>query len=448
MGAHRDARTRRPSTLSSAATSCRSRCLPRSRRASACGSSMRRGDPTQGYRVPADRTSSPPASPRCSRRSSRCSRLAGIFVLLAPMYRSSRNYRDALKVATFGAVPVLLAGATLLLPVMALVGVIAFVHSLFLFWLGAKQVLHVGREEQAEFVGIAMLLLSVAATIAGAAPAHWVSSDADWGKIFSSLFTVRSKEFPMALVSMRQLLDHAADNGYGLPAFNVNNLEQVQAIMAAAAETDSPVIMQASAGARKYAGEVFLRHLIQAAVESYPNIPVVMHQDHGQSPAVCQSAMKLGFSSRDDGRLAEGRRQDHRRLRVQRRRHAQGRRHGARHRRHRRRRAGLPGLAGDDEGRQGGRPRRRRHDDARDAAHRPRPGRRLRQIHAARCAGHRHRHVARRLQVHAQAHRRHPRHRPHQGDPRAHPEHAPGHARQFVRAAGPARRSSARTAAT
>ncbi len=101
----------------------------------------------------------------------------------------------------------------------------------------------------------------------------------------------------MPLVSMRQLLDHAADNGYGLPAFNVNNLEQVQAIMAAAAETDSPVIMQASAGARKYAGETFLRHLIEAAVESYPDIPVVMHQDHGQSPDVCQSAMRLGFTS-------------------------------------------------------------------------------------------------------------------------------------------------------
>ena len=101
----------------------------------------------------------------------------------------------------------------------------------------------------------------------------------------------------MPLVSMRQLLDHAAEHDYGLPAFNVNNLEQVQAIMAAAAATDSPVIMQASAGARKYAGEVFLRHLIEAAVESYPAIPVVMHQDHGQSPDVCSSAMKLGFTS-------------------------------------------------------------------------------------------------------------------------------------------------------
>src|SRR5512144_1721739 len=101
----------------------------------------------------------------------------------------------------------------------------------------------------------------------------------------------------MPLVSMRQLLDHAAEHDYGLPAFNVNNLEQVQAIMAAAAETDSPVIMQASAGARKYAGEVFLRHLIEAAVESYPAIPVVMHQDHGQNPEVCRGAMDLGFSS-------------------------------------------------------------------------------------------------------------------------------------------------------
>ena len=110
----------------------------------------------------------------------------------------------------------------------------------------------------------------------------------------------------MPLVSMRQLLDHAAEHGYGLPAFNVNNLEQVQAIMSAAAETDSPVIMQASAGARKYAGEAFLHHLIEAAVETYPAIPIVMHQDHGQSPAVCESAIKLGFSSvMMDGSLKE-----------------------------------------------------------------------------------------------------------------------------------------------
>ena len=101
----------------------------------------------------------------------------------------------------------------------------------------------------------------------------------------------------MPLVSMRQLLDHAAENGYALPAFNVNNLEQVQAIMAAADQVNAPVIMQASAGARKYAGEAFLRHLIEAAVESYPHIPVVMHQDHGQSPAVCMAAIRSGFTS-------------------------------------------------------------------------------------------------------------------------------------------------------
>jgi fructose-bisphosphate aldolase, class II len=110
----------------------------------------------------------------------------------------------------------------------------------------------------------------------------------------------------MPLVSMRQLLDHAAENGYGLPAFNVNNLEQVAAIMMAADEVNSPVIMQASAGARKYAGEAFLRHLIEAAVEAYPHIPVVMHQDHGQSPSVCMGAIRSGFTSvMMDGSLKE-----------------------------------------------------------------------------------------------------------------------------------------------
>lgn len=110
----------------------------------------------------------------------------------------------------------------------------------------------------------------------------------------------------MPLVSMRQLLDHAAENGYGLPAFNVNNLEQVTAIMQAADEVGAPVIMQASAGARKYAGEAFLRHLIEAAVEAYPHVPVVMHQDHGQSPAVCMAAIKSGFTSvMMDGSLME-----------------------------------------------------------------------------------------------------------------------------------------------
>ena len=110
----------------------------------------------------------------------------------------------------------------------------------------------------------------------------------------------------MPLVSMRQLLDHAAENGYGIPAFNVNNLEQVQAVMTAASEVGAPVILQASAGARKYAGESFIKHLIQAAVEAYPHIPLVMHQDHGTSPAICQGAIELGFGSvMMDGSLLE-----------------------------------------------------------------------------------------------------------------------------------------------
>ncbi|MFT5111556.1 MAG: fructose-bisphosphate aldolase class II [Parasphingorhabdus sp.] len=110
----------------------------------------------------------------------------------------------------------------------------------------------------------------------------------------------------MSLISMRQLLDHAAERGYGCPAFNVNNLEQMRAIMEAADETDSPVIVQASAGARSYAGAPFLRHLIQAAIEEWPHIPVVMHQDHGASPAVCQRSIQLGFSSvMMDGSLGE-----------------------------------------------------------------------------------------------------------------------------------------------
>ncbi len=101
----------------------------------------------------------------------------------------------------------------------------------------------------------------------------------------------------MALISMRQLLDYAAEHSFGLPAFNVNNMEQVHAIMQAADETDSPVIMQGSAGARSYAGEPFLRHLISAAVEMYPHIPVVMHQDHGSEPAVCLRSIQSGFTS-------------------------------------------------------------------------------------------------------------------------------------------------------
>jgi len=110
----------------------------------------------------------------------------------------------------------------------------------------------------------------------------------------------------MALVSMRQLLDHAAEHSYGIPAYNVNNLEQMRAIMQAADVTDSPVIVQASAGARKYAGSNFLRHLILAAIEEFPHIPVCMHLDHGNSSSTCQRAIAMGFSSvMMDGSLGE-----------------------------------------------------------------------------------------------------------------------------------------------
>ena len=108
------------------------------------------------------------------------------------------------------------------------------------------------------------------------------------------------------LVPMRILLDHAAENGYGLAAFNVNNMEQIQAIMEAANETESPVIIQASRGARKYTNDAFLRHLILAAAELYPHIPIAMHLDHGNSPETCFSAIKQGFTSvMMDGSLLE-----------------------------------------------------------------------------------------------------------------------------------------------
>ncbi len=110
----------------------------------------------------------------------------------------------------------------------------------------------------------------------------------------------------MALVSLRQLLDHAAENDYGVPAFNINNMEQMLAIMSAAKKTDSPVILQASRGAREYANDLVLKHLIIAAVEMYPDIPVCMHQDHGNNAATCVSAITSGFSSvMMDGSLEE-----------------------------------------------------------------------------------------------------------------------------------------------
>jgi len=110
----------------------------------------------------------------------------------------------------------------------------------------------------------------------------------------------------MAMIALRQLLDHAAEYDYGVPAFNINNMEQIQAIMVAAERTDSPVILQASAGARGYAGEAFLRKMVEAAAEAWPDIPICLHQDHGASPAVCQQSIRSGFTSvMMDGSLAE-----------------------------------------------------------------------------------------------------------------------------------------------
>ncbi len=110
----------------------------------------------------------------------------------------------------------------------------------------------------------------------------------------------------MALITLRQLLDHAAENGYGVPAFNINNMEQGLAIMRAAEKTDAPVIMQASRGARSYAGDIMLKHMIQALSEMWPDIPICMHQDHGNNEATCLSAIKHGFTSvMMDGSLKE-----------------------------------------------------------------------------------------------------------------------------------------------
>ena len=154
----------------------------------------------------------------------------------------------------------------------------------------------------------------------------------------------------MALVSMRQLLDHAAEHGYGLPAFNINNMEQIRAIMLAAHECDSPVILQASAGARKYTGEAFLRHMVEAAVETWPHIPVVLHQDHGASPAVCQRSIRSGFTSvMMDGSLMEDMKTPAI-IRIQRRGHPSGGRDGPRRRRLGRGRAGGAGIAGNRTG--------------------------------------------------------------------------------------------------
>ncbi len=110
----------------------------------------------------------------------------------------------------------------------------------------------------------------------------------------------------MARITMRQLLDHAAEHDYGVPAFNINNMEQALAIMAAASELDAPVIIQASRGARQYANDIMLKHMMDACCEIYPQIPICVHQDHGNGPATCFTAMQAGFTSvMMDGSLKE-----------------------------------------------------------------------------------------------------------------------------------------------
>ena len=101
----------------------------------------------------------------------------------------------------------------------------------------------------------------------------------------------------MARITLRQLLDHAAENDYGVPAFNINNMEQALAIMDAANQVDAPVIIQASRGARSYANDVMLKHMMDAVTEIYPHIPVCVHLDHGNEPATCMTAIQAGFTS-------------------------------------------------------------------------------------------------------------------------------------------------------
>ena len=114
----------------------------------------------------------------------------------------------------------------------------------------------------------------------------------------------------MARITLRQLLDHAAEHGYGVPAFNINNMEQGLAIMDAAAAVDAPVIIQASRGARSYANDIMLSRMIDALEEMYPQIPLCLHQDHGNEEATCATALQARLHLGDDGRVAEGRRQD------------------------------------------------------------------------------------------------------------------------------------------
>ncbi len=230
----------------------------------------------------------------------------------------------------------------------------------------------------------------------------------------------------MALIALRQLLDHAAEHHYGVPAFNVNNLEQIQAIMQAADASNAPVILQASAGARKYAGEPFLRKMVEAAIEMYPHIPIVMHQDHGATPAVCQQSIRSGFSSvMMDGSLMEDAKTpasyDYNvavTREVVKFSHAVGVSV-----------EGELGCLGSLETGEAG------EEDGVGAEGHLTHDQMLTDPQQAKDFV-AHRHQPRRLQVHPPTHRRHPGHGPHCCDPPGHPQHPPGHARIEQRAAG------------
>ena len=219
----------------------------------------------------------------------------------------------------------------------------------------------------------------------------------------SARSNVSRKEEHMSRITLRQLLDHAAEHGYGVPAFNINNMEQALAIGEAASALEAPVIIQASRGARSYANDIMLRHMMDALTEMYPQIPICVHLDHGNGPATCVTAMQAELHLGDDGRLAQVRRQDAGRLGLQRRRHQAGRRHGPSRRRFGRGRTRRARLARDRHGRQGRRPRRRGQAQPRPVAHQPRRGGQVRARDQGRRARHRHGHLARRLQVLAQA---------------------------------------------
>ena len=216
----------------------------------------------------------------------------------------------------------------------------------------------------------------------------------------------------MARITLQSNSRRAAERSYGVPAFNVNNMEQALAIMEAARAVNAPVIIQASRGARAYAGDIMFAKMMEALERMYPEIPLCIHQDHGERVSTCLSRHPERFYRGDDGRLADGGRQDARQLRLQRRHHlgsGAARPHG---RRLGRRRTRLPRLAGNRPGRSGRRPRLRRQARPCPAADRSRRGPALRRRDQGGCAGGGHRHLARRLQVHPQADQRRAGHRP------------------------------------